>query len=68
MDNYVDGVTFIHCANVEKYIKAGCLYDWAKKMQSGSSLSSTSKVSVREILAVEESFEQDFLHYVVYWL
>ena len=29
--SYVDGVTFVHKVNVHNHVKAGGLYDWAKK-------------------------------------
>ena len=32
MDNYTDGVTFIHYGNVEKHIKVVRWYDWVKKI------------------------------------
>ena len=37
VDNYGDGVTFIHRDSVEKHITAGGVYDWAKKIFSGCS-------------------------------
>ena len=32
MDNYTDGVTFIHYGNVDKHIKALRGYDWVKEI------------------------------------
>ena len=29
--SYVDGITYVHKANVYNHVKAGCLHDWAKK-------------------------------------
>ena len=37
VDNYADGVTFIHHDSAEKHITAGGLHDWAKKIFSGCS-------------------------------
>ena len=37
VDNYGDGVTFIHRDSVEKHITAGGVYIWAKKIFSGCS-------------------------------
>ena len=37
VDNYADGVTFIHRDSVEKHITAGGLQEWAKKIYSGCS-------------------------------
>ena len=54
VDNYTDGVTFIHRDSVEKHIAAGGLYDWAEKIFSSCSQCSTSIVSV--VSLIEESF------------
>ena len=37
VDNFADGVTFIHRDSVENHITAGGLHDSAKKIYSGCS-------------------------------
>ena len=41
LDNYADGVIFIHCDIMEKHITAAGLRDLAKKIYIGSSAYST---------------------------